>query len=143
MRAVVDASVWVSRLVPGDVHHRASREWLETWMRAGGSVLAPGLLLPEVAGAIARRTSDSALAGRAIDSLMRLRQLNLVAVDRRLALASARLAGERGLRGADALYVAVAQRLGIALVTWDIDQRERAKARIAVHTPGEAPPPSG
>jgi predicted nucleic acid-binding protein len=26
---VVDASVWVSRLVPQDAHHEASKRWLE------------------------------------------------------------------------------------------------------------------
>lgn len=28
---VVDASVWVSRLVLGDVHNKASRDWFERY----------------------------------------------------------------------------------------------------------------
>lgn len=33
---VVDASVWVSRLVPQDVHHSISRRWLEQYAAAEG-----------------------------------------------------------------------------------------------------------
>ncbi len=29
---VVDASVWVSRLVPQDVHHELTRQWLERYI---------------------------------------------------------------------------------------------------------------
>jgi hypothetical protein len=49
---VVDASVVVSNLVPHDVHHAASRAWLTRHIGDGGLVVAPALLLPEIAGAI-------------------------------------------------------------------------------------------
>jgi predicted nucleic acid-binding protein len=42
------------------------------------------------------------------------------------------------LRGADAVYVALARRLGMPLVTWDAEQRERAKPVVRVVTPEEA-----
>ena len=35
---VVDASVWVSRLVPQDVHHEASRGWLAHHLARGGDL---------------------------------------------------------------------------------------------------------
>ena len=50
---VVDASVVVSRLVAHDVNHDASRRWLMRHVADGGLIIAPTLLLPEVAGAIA------------------------------------------------------------------------------------------
>jgi predicted nucleic acid-binding protein len=49
---VVDASVVVSNLVPHDVHHAASRAWLTRHIGDGGLVVAPALLLPEIADAI-------------------------------------------------------------------------------------------
>ena len=51
---VVDASVWVGRLVPQDAHFEASRRWLEAVVARGGRLISPILLLSEVSGAIAR-----------------------------------------------------------------------------------------
>ena len=59
---VVDASVWVSRLVPQDIHHAASQRWLEE-QAAGGDL---------VAGAISRRTGRGELAHQAVQVLLRL-----------------------------------------------------------------------
>ena len=69
---VVDASVVVSRLLPHDAHHEASRRWLARHVAQGGLLIAPALLLPEVAGAIARRTGEPRLASRAILAILRL-----------------------------------------------------------------------
>jgi len=69
---VVDASVVVSHLVPHDVHHAASRAWLTRHLSEGGLVIAPALLLLEIAGAVARRTGAPRLAQRAVEAVMRL-----------------------------------------------------------------------
>ncbi len=129
---VVDASVWVSRLVPQDVHHPASRRWLETH---ADLLIAPILLLAEVAGAIARRAGSPELGRQAMESLAQLPNLRLVPLDPRLGLETARLAADLQLRGADAAYVAVAHHLHIPLVTWDQEQADRAGSLIAVYTP--------
>jgi predicted nucleic acid-binding protein len=132
---VVDASVWVSRFVDEDIHHEPSRTWLAGRVEEGTTIAAPALLLAEVAGAIARRTNRSELATRALSLLQRLPRMRLVPVEMELAQLAGRLAGDLGLRGADALYVSLAQRLGVPLVTWDRDQRERSAATIDVRTP--------
>jgi predicted nucleic acid-binding protein len=54
--AVIDASVWVSRFVTHDPHHAASARWLATTTASEGLLAAPTLVLPEVAGPIARIT---------------------------------------------------------------------------------------
>lgn len=132
---VIDASVMVSRLVARDVNHDASRRWLDGHVAAGGLVVAPALLLPEIVGAIARRTGRRRLARRAIAAVLRLPELRLVAIDAELAEVAARLASDLQLRGADAVYVATAARLRLPLVTWDAEQRERGAARVAVVVP--------
>lgn len=129
---VVDASVWVSRLVPQDVHHPASRRWLEAH---ADPLIAPILLLAEVAGAIARRTGAPELGRQAVETLTQLPNLRLVPLDPRLGLETARLAADLQLRGADAAYVAVAYHLHLPLVTWDREQADRAGPLIAVYTP--------
>jgi predicted nucleic acid-binding protein len=130
--SVIDASLWVSRLVPGDNHHPIVKTWLESQRAAGGIFLSPSLLLAEVGGAISRRTGEPGLARRAIDQLLRLSGLRLVEMDRGLVREAARLASDLGLRGADSFYVAVAARLGLPLVTLDADQRSRAETVVAV-----------
>lgn len=132
---VIDASVLVSRVVPGDVNHDASRRWLDLHVVRGGLVVAPAVILPEVAGAIARRTGKPRIAHRAVAALLRLVELRLVAIDAALAETAARLAADLRLRGADALYVATAARLGLPLVTWDTEQRQRGAARVRIVVP--------
>ncbi len=135
LTVVVDASVWVSCLVPQDVHHEASRLWFESFTADGGRLVAPILLLPEIAGAISRRTGAPDLAHQAVRQLQRLRTLRLVALDRRLGQAASQLAADLGLRGADATYVAIADQLKIPLLTWDNEHVEKAGKRIMVRMP--------
>ncbi len=132
---VVDASVWVSRFVPTDVHHQPSYRWLEAAITRGELLAAPALLLAEVAGAVSRRTGRPELAVRAVDLLEQLPNGRLVPVDAQLARLAAALAGQFQIRGGDALYVALAQQLGFSLVTWDREQAERGSAATPVFAP--------
>jgi predicted nucleic acid-binding protein len=123
---VVDASIWVARLVPQDVFHDACKSWLTAQRAANVELVSPSLLLTEVAGAVSRRTGDAELAKRAVGQLNTLPGLRLVKMDDRLVQQAAQLAADLGLRGADSLYVAVASQLGIPLATLDDEQRQRA-----------------
>ena len=134
---VVDASVWVSRFVASEVNHVSSRRWLESLVDGETIVAAPALLLPEVSAAIARRTGRRDLALRAVTLLLRLPNARFSVIDAELAQSSAELAADLRLRGADSLYASMADRLGVPLVTWDREQRERASARIEALTPDE------
>jgi predicted nucleic acid-binding protein len=127
---VTDASLWVARLVPQDAFHSLVRTWMDARRATGDQLLAPSLLLAEVAGAISRRTGDHALARQAISLLEELPGLRLVAMGEALLGEAANLAAELGLRGADATYVAVANRLNLPLATLDADQRQRATPRV-------------
>lgn len=131
---VVDASVWVSRLVPKDVFHRTVKTWMEKQRSEGVIFLSPALLLPETAGAISRCTSDPRLARNAIDSLTHLPRLRLVELDQPLIQDAARLAANLGLHGTDSFYVAVAARLNLPLVTLNGDQTTMAASVVSVHS---------
>lgn len=135
---VVDASVWVSRFLPGDEHHLASREWLAAGMGHARGLVSPALVLPEVAGAISRRTDSIGLGSKAAKLIESLPGCRLVPVDGPLAEIAAKLAAELHLRGADAVYLAVSYRLGIPLVTWDHEQLARGERVAAVLTPQQA-----
>lgn len=131
----VDASVIVSYLYPQDIFHEPSRIWLRRQVEENTPMVAPILLLTEVGGAIARRTGDSELGRRAVAQLRRLTNFRLLPVDHRLGLLATELAVDLQLRGADAIYVAVAAQLDIPLVSWDDEQRGRTGGFIQAHTP--------
>jgi len=133
---VVDASVWVSRLVDVDAHHARTRRWFERVGPRGGLLVTPALALPEVSGAIGRRTREPRLAHQAVRRLLALPSLRVAALDADLAEHASALAAELALRGADAVYVALAERLGLPLVSWDREQRSRAAGTVEVVAPG-------
>jgi predicted nucleic acid-binding protein len=136
--AVVDASVWVSRLLAQDVHYAESRQWLERQVSDREIIIGPMSMLAEIAGAVARRAGNPQLGRRAIDTVLAVPAVRLVDIDRDLGTLAYRLAADGRLRGADALYVAVASRLSIALVSWDQEQIQRASRFIATATPATA-----
>ncbi len=135
---VVDASVITSVYVPSDAYHVASRAWLRQYVLGGNRLIAPALLAVEVAASVARRTNNSARGQRALQGLLQFSALRLVTVSRDVHLHAAMLASTLRLRGADSIYVAVADRLRVPLVSWDGEHLERATSRILVYRSGEA-----
>ncbi len=133
---VTDASIWVARFVPQDVFHATVKSWLDAHRMEGIQFLAPSFLLPEVGGAISRRTGDLALSKQILESLENLPDLRFVEMDNTLMREAARLAVKLGLRGADSTYVAVAVRLGVPLATLDIEQQERSARAVEIITLG-------
>jgi predicted nucleic acid-binding protein len=130
MFVVVDASVWVSRLVLDDVFHETVKHWMAEQREQGIQFVSPFLLLAEIGGAISRRTNIPALGLEAIQQVEKLPGVRLIEMDNALLRDTARLAAELGLRGADAAYVAVAVQLKLPLITLDIDQKAKAKAKV-------------
>jgi predicted nucleic acid-binding protein len=95
----------------------------------------PALALPEVVGAVARRTGVPALGEQALAALLAVPGLRVVAVDVGLGTEAAQAAARLGLRGADAVYAATARRLAVALVTLDDELAERARGFVPVVRP--------
>jgi predicted nucleic acid-binding protein len=129
---VTDASIWVARFVPQDAFHSVVRAWLETLRLEGTQFLAPAFMLPEVGGAISRRTGDPTIAKQILERLENLPGLQFAEMDNALIRKAASLAVELGLRGADSIYVAVAERLSIPLATLDVEQQERTAGLIEI-----------
>ena len=135
---VVDASVWVSRFLPKDAFHAQSHHWVEERVQQGEAVVIPTIALAEIAGAVARSTELPSDGRRAAQYVEDLSISYSVALDESLARLSARVAATLFLRGADAVYVAVARRLNIPLVTWDKEQLTRAALIIETLSPASA-----
>jgi predicted nucleic acid-binding protein len=131
---VVDASVFVSGMLIGEERHSASRQWLEQQTQRGEEIVIPAHALAEIAGALSRRESPRA-ARLALDQLLGLPGLTVVEIDHDVASLSAELAASLRLRGADAVYVAVAVLTRKKLITWDHEVRSRAAAAVDVGFP--------
>jgi predicted nucleic acid-binding protein len=128
---VVDASVYVAFFKADEEQHIPSRRWLRSAIRSEEPIFSPLILLPEVASALGRGLGDPALADAAVSLLRSRRLTELLPITHSLAIKAARIAAEQRLRGCDAVYVALAQQLGMALVTFDRDQLERGGAVVA------------
>jgi predicted nucleic acid-binding protein len=100
-------------------------------------MIVPALVLPEVADAVARGHDDSSPAIRFAETLARLPHLILVEVDGATAQRAAEIAAAYRLRGADAVYAAVAKRFGSILVTLDQEQKKKVAELIDARTPAE------
>jgi predicted nucleic acid-binding protein len=129
---VTDASVWVARLIPQEPKHTACLAWWQAFDLSSGRIIAPVLLLSEVCGAISRRTGQPTLARRVLRSLKGMPELAFVTMDRELAEHAAQLAADLGLRGADAVYVALAHRLHAPLLSLDGEHAAKAGQMVEV-----------
>ncbi|MBI2912386.1 MAG: type II toxin-antitoxin system VapC family toxin [Chloroflexi bacterium] len=138
MAYVLDASVWVAWFLLDDLHHTSSHELIERQIDLGDTIIGPTLLLPEVAGALSRPRGDRAVSAAAVWRLSGLPALQLMAVDDALARHAARIAGDLRLKGADAVYLALAEALGVPLVTADSEQLARGTSVAVVRTPAQA-----
>lgn len=135
MSLVIDASVWVAAFVPDDAHHGVTRRWLEE-AASSETFVTPALGLVETAGAIARRSGAESLGRRACRAIEQLPNILVVVPDGELWNAAIDTAARSSLRGADAVYVALADLLGLPLITWDCEQQARARRPAKVRTPG-------
>ncbi len=132
---VVDASVWVSFLVRQDANHTVTHRWLRSVLAAGEPVAAPVVLLAEVGGAISRRIENPDVGEKAVKQLLSIPTLHLVGVDHALGIQAGHIAARHGLRGADAIYVAVAAELNVPLASWDKEHLERTSETIVSYAP--------
>lgn len=129
---VTDASVWVARLIPQEPKHAACVDWWQNFDASSGRIIVPVLLLAEVGGAISRRTGKPALARQVVQTLLKTPELTFVPMDQELGEHAAQLAASLGLRGADAVYVALAHRLHVPLLSLDDEHTNKAGKTMQV-----------
>jgi predicted nucleic acid-binding protein len=132
---VVDTSVWVSSLLPGDTNHLPALSWLNAHVNSGGLIIAPLIFPLETGAAVARLTRNENFAASAVSDLYLSTYVSLRIVDEALINEATEVAVTYKLRGADAIYVALAHRLAIPLVTFDNEQLTRPAGIIATIRP--------
>lgn len=138
----IDASVHINALNPTETGSAESQAFLAKVYEQALPVYAPPLLWVEVAAAIAR-VFDSSAQGIALAQALRILPGYIwVPLDDELASEACLIAAEHRLRGADAVYAAVALHYHTTLVTTDQQQINRLRAFLNVCLPSDAPSPA-
>ena len=91
----------------------------------------------ECAAAIARPTGDATLAEELVSLVQNFPRLQLVPLDVSLARRAAEVTRDHRLRGADSVYVSVAETVDSGLITWDAEMLERGADVVTTMTPLE------
>lgn len=133
----IDTSVWINAVEPHEADHAASRQLLGLLRTQRLPIIVPNLLLAEVAGTASRlRTVER--GQRLVSLLLRLPTITFVASDQAFAQRAAALAAAHRLRGADAVYAAVAQQATTTLVSRDHEHLTRLVGIVPVLHPSAA-----
>lgn len=135
VEVVVDASVWVSLLIPRDVNHNASATWMTHFINSDGLLVAPTFLLLEIAASIARQQGTSEEAKETVADLSKSNEIRLMPLDSSLLDTAIDIATNLQLRAGDSIYVAVAHQLNIPLVSWDKEQLRKASSVVQTYSP--------
>ena len=97
-------------------------------------IIVPNLVLAEVAGAISRTRNDPVRAEAFATTLGRLPNVTVVGLDEALGHQTRALAAQYGLRGANAVYAAVAHQAGCTLISLDHEHLTRLGSIVMVRT---------
>lgn len=132
---IIDASVWIASVLAEDAHHAASLSFIRRFVSEGLIATHPSLVWPEIAGAVARRTGDAQLGAKVATDIASKPWIESMAVDAPIADEAMRLAAKLRLKGADAIYVALAVTLRMPLITLDAEIPERGRAVAKIQSP--------
>ena len=132
----LDSSVFVSAFVKGDRFRPKARRMIEKVFSGRYRVVTSAVVFVEVCGSISRRVgADRALLVE--DQLVKWENMNFITwselTGKRMGEA-AELAVKLKLRGMDAIVVQVAEEKKRALITFDEEMAEKAKAAVEVFT---------
>lgn len=137
MTHVIDASVFVSSSRIKEPNSHTSIRFIESLQQQGQAIYGPALVIVECVAAIARSTGEITLATEIITLIKSLPNLQLVDITVTLADKAALIAMQHRLRGADAIYVALAFEVNATLVTWDNEMLVRGAPVVKTITPAD------
>lgn len=137
MSLTIDANIWLASSDPREPGGAACGDVLVAVSALGERLESPTLLQVEIAGATSRKTGNNRFAEEFLQEVLGHSAHHWHALDSTLAAAAAALAIACRLRGADAVYVAVAALTGSTLITLDREMQRRVEHLIDAVTPEE------
>lgn len=133
----IDASVWIRASEPREEGSTACSQLLTSLARQSAPILVPNLVLIEIAGAVSR-LRDPVRADEVVQSTRDMPGIVFLPLDGGLADTALMLARTHRLRGADAVYAAVAARYSTRLISCDREMLTRLRGAITVMQPQSA-----
>ncbi|HTQ99552.1 MAG TPA: PIN domain-containing protein [Candidatus Acidoferrum sp.] len=127
---VIDASVWVAAFLPYEPNHKAAQRCIAELSTSSEPTELPTLALVETCGAIARRTNSADAAQQIRQFLVSQHWISFFAVDSGLVSVASDIAINHKLRGADAIYVALAKMRSQPLISLDAEIIQRSKSIV-------------
>lgn len=128
----LDASVWVNGFDRKEREAKTSRQLLQLLADRESPIIIPSLALVEVAGSISRTRRRPDKSVDFADMIAHLPHVTVIESNSELTALAVQLAARHALRGADALYAAVALNAGCTLIT--LDGEHLARLQNVVHT---------
>jgi len=133
MNLTIDASVFVSAARPSESLFPLSYTFLHK--AKGSKIFCPTLVLAECGAAVARPTGDPLLSEKMVNLILHFPGMRQIPLDLTLALRASEIAIKNRLRGADAVYAAVAEDFDAVLVSWDKEMLERCPESVIAMSP--------
>lgn len=130
----IDTSVWVSATEPTDSGYDDCRKLIAELRRRTALIIVPTLLRVEIAGAVSRLRTPTR-AAQVLAIFDRLPGITLVPLDGSGSNLAAQLARIHRLRGADAVYAALAQQHSTTLISRDREHLTRLAGIVPVLHP--------
>ena len=133
MKYVLDASVAVAALRSQEPRHASALRRCLPLFAGRDGIVVPAIFDIEVVSALVRRGAAPASVDRFFEKHFASRKL--VTIGPRAALAARRIASSTRLRAADALYVWLAAREGLSLITADVEVLQRGASVCQIEVP--------
>ena len=137
MNYTIDASVFISAVRTTEIYHKESFDFLENIQKQNIKSFCPVIVITECASAIARQTGKIELSEKIINLIEHFPGIILVDISLIIARRASEIASFHHLRGADAIYIAVAENFRTSLITWDREMLQRTPSHIPVLSPDE------
>jgi predicted nucleic acid-binding protein len=119
---VIDSCVFVSAFCEADPKHVEAQQLLKKIIDGEIKATLPTLALPEVCGVIRRLTGSSNFASKVREEMERWISDGLLKVEeltKARMRESSKIAIQLGVKGADAVFISLAQELNAKLITFD------------------------
>ncbi|MBI2547014.1 MAG: PIN domain-containing protein [Candidatus Aenigmarchaeota archaeon] len=132
MRVTIDSSFFVSLLLNGEKNHKKAAEIFRELIMKDCEKFTSYLALPEVVGAIRRRTNSANLAYMAEETLKswigNMISFKELTSDRIFSAVEATVKFE--IRGADAIFVSLNEETDSELLTFDDELKKKIKGKV-------------
>lgn len=134
----LDASVWVNGFDRKEPGAQIARRLLQLLADRRAPIIIPNLALVEIVGSVSRTHHRPAKALAFADSIAHLPHVTVVPLTAELTEVSAQLAARHALRGAGAVYAAVALNAQCVLISLDGEHLTRLRDVVRTLTPAAA-----